>query len=193
MARNYEYIQVSKMAAIYKVASTSYIQEALLFYLEHKQSVHIESNSATNPLMYELTPFADFFIPETGAEAQDIHKYLVSQIESHEYGCGSQLWDEAVEWAASHHFHSWIFRNWWVRAALARGHTEWLLKERLADREPGHFKPVEPWRLVWPGVVGQYDNSCVVYTTLIVTRHAENHPWYEDDEYGTVFAAYSEL
>lgn len=109
----------------------------------------------------------------------------------------SRIWDEAAAWAAekSSVVGTWHFNNWWVRAALARGHAEWLLKERLLNQHPGHSAVIEEWRLVWPGVVGQYDNSCVIYCDLIVGEPVESrdtHPFYSDDEYGTNFNTRSE-
>jgi hypothetical protein len=43
------------------------------------------------------------------------------------------LWAIAVEWGLNKRDrpkleYSW-FRDWWLRAAMARGHAEWLLEE----------------------------------------------------------------
>jgi hypothetical protein len=36
------------------------------------------------------------------------------------------LWEQAAEWGRDHK----NFRRWWIRAAMADGHAEWLEKEK---------------------------------------------------------------
>jgi hypothetical protein len=51
----------------------------------------------------------------------------------------STLWAQAVEWGLDKENRPKIeyrrFRDWWLRAAMARGHAQWLLDERR--NQPG--------------------------------------------------------
>lgn len=51
------------------------------------------------------------------------------------------LWAAAVEWCLNKKerraFHYEHFRNWWIRAAMAQGHAEWLIQE-LKDSQGKH-------------------------------------------------------
>jgi hypothetical protein len=51
----------------------------------------------------------------------------------------STLWAQAVAWGLNQDDIPWIeyrdFRNWWLRAAMARGHAQWLLDEQR--NQPG--------------------------------------------------------
>lgn len=110
-----------------------------------------------------------------------------------DFGCYSLLWAEAVEWAlqgpgSTSKSISRNFRRWWLRAAIARGHAEWLIEERAETREPGHIKPIEAWRLQYPGSVGHYDNDCGIVGILFLQFPRDTpFPGYVDDEYGTLY------
>jgi hypothetical protein len=113
-----------------------------------------------------------------------------------DFGGIPRLWAEAAKWAAeglgsqnawmSHHF-----RRWWLRAALARAHGEWLLTERAIARVQGHTKPIEAWRLQLPGPIGHYENDCGIHSLLSVIQPNFRDPWefpqYHDDEYCTEY------
>jgi hypothetical protein len=113
-----------------------------------------------------------------------------------DFGGISRLWTEAAQWAAegpgsenawkSHHF-----RRWWLRAALARAHGEWLLAERAIASVQGHTKPIEAWRLQLPGHIDQYDNDCGIHALLTVMetnlRGPDEFPMYHDDKYNTEY------
>jgi len=43
-----------------------------------------------------------------------------------EFGGVLGLWEQAAEWGRDHK----KFRRWWIRAAMADGHAEWLEKEK---------------------------------------------------------------
>lgn len=50
----------------------------------------------------------------------------------------SRLWENATKWVASPKCSDSTkvhFRMWWLRAAMARGHAEWLLYERSIQGE----------------------------------------------------------
>jgi hypothetical protein len=110
-----------------------------------------------------------------------------------DFGGISRLWAEAAKWAAeglgsqnawmSHHF-----RRWWLRAALARAHGEWLLTERAIAPVQGHTKPIETWRLQPPGSIGHYENDCGIYALLsVIQPNLGEFPQYHDDEYNTEY------
>jgi hypothetical protein len=133
---------------------------------------------------------------ELNGEGKHIVEYMTDQILLGDFGGISRLWAEAAEWAAegpgsenkwmSHHF-----RSWWLRAALAKAHGEWLLTERAIVPVQGHGKQIEAWRLQHPGPIEQYDNDCGTYAILVVTeetmRGPDNFPAYHDDEYNTKY------
>src|SRR6266536_3723582 len=79
----------------------------------------------------------------TGREEKEIREYLIAQLKE-DHSCFSKLWDEAASWAASREdvVGSWHFKNWWTRAAFARGHAEWLIKERNLNSLAGNLKPI---------------------------------------------------
>jgi hypothetical protein len=119
-------------------------------------------------------------------------EYAQIQIMSHDFGSVSQLWAEAAEWAVQEKdiWKSEHFRRWWRRAALARGHAEWLLQERSKRQDKGHMKAIESWRLRPPGSIGQYDNDCAIASILFVMRPKPldddvKFPFYGDDGYET--------
>ncbi|KAL6832049.1 hypothetical protein V8C40DRAFT_263319 [Trichoderma camerunense] len=160
MAKNREYLARSEMAELYKQQAREYMMENLYHYLEERQTMEIEV---------------------TQAEPREIRQYMLHVIEKDTHGCLSMLWDMAIEWvqdnlqAALHDYGGSVFyslpiRNfnlWWLRAANARGHAEWLLQERRDSALVGHSDPIEWWRLLPPGLIGQYDNSCVIWTWII--------------------------
>jgi hypothetical protein len=102
--------------------------------------------------------------------------------EEDRHGCLSKLWDLAIEWAhknvkaALHDYRGFIFDSlkirkfnlWWLRAANDRGHAEWLLQERRDSTLVGHSDPIEWLRLLPPGLIGQYDHSCVIWSSVIM-------------------------
>jgi hypothetical protein len=112
----------------------------------------------------------------------------------HKYGSISQLWSEAAEWA-SQRKDIWKcehFRRYWRRAALARGHVEWLLRERESSDIIGHTKPIDKWQFLPPASIGQYDNDCLIVSMLVdaspeksAERQGRTFPYYDDDEHGT--------
>ena len=116
-------------------------------------------------------------------------------MDSGDFGCFSRVWSEAAEWARAGDipkdeiqiFRQFHMINWLIQTALAKGHADWLVKERLISYEVGHTKPIEPWRILPPGTVGQYENSCVISTSLVITHFTEDFPWYKDDVYSTEF------
>jgi hypothetical protein len=62
-------------------------------------------------------------------------------------GAGSlpKLWERATKWSVSEDCSDArreIFRMWWLRAAMARGHAEWLISERKINGMYGfqHFQ-----------------------------------------------------
>ncbi|UKZ82730.1 hypothetical protein TrVFT333_010526 [Trichoderma virens FT-333] len=145
------------MAELYKKYARWYMMEGLYHFLEEKQTEEIEA---------------------TQAEPREIHQYMFHVMVEDGNGCLSRLWDLAIEWAqkkakaALHDYRGFIFDTlqtrkfnlWWLRAANARGHAEWLLQERRDSTLVGHSNPIEWWRLLPPGLVGQYDNSCVIWS-----------------------------
>lgn len=72
------------------------------------------------------------------------------------------------------------------------GHAQWLVEERLQDSTIGHSKPVDPCRLVRPGFISEYDNSCSIFAAMILLHFRDEHPFYKDDVYGTLFNVFSE-
>lgn len=65
-----------------------------------------------------------------------------------------QLWWEAVQWGRD----KMGFRTWWVRAAMARGHAEWLENELYV-----HYRniPVSVCSLLCIMIVLRcFDNTC---------------------------------
>lgn len=56
-------------------------------------------------------------------------------ISGHFFGGGggiAKLWSEASQWSQNLDVNGWYrrrFREWWIRAAMARGHAEWLVSE----------------------------------------------------------------
>jgi hypothetical protein len=134
-----------------------------------------------------------------------IQQYAVDEIMRQEYRSLTMLWEKAVQWVmvgdgrqnqwVSHHF-----RSWWLRAALARGHAEWLLQEQ--ENNPGNrVKHVDQQRLLPPASIAQYDNDCGVYTLLSLTKrkpdlidpitglrkHDPSFPAYSDDAFNSVY------
>lgn len=99
-----------------------------------------------------------------------------------EFGGILGLWEQAAEWGQNKK----TFRRWWVRAAMAQGHAEWLEKEPYHLYSPytplPHFRitlllakarstgtqslkptpPLESWRLWPPGMPGSYVHDCAV-------------------------------
>lgn len=114
-----------------------------------------------------------------------IDDYLSAEIQADAYGCLSRLWDRAIERNGLHR----PFTDWWVRAALAKGHAEWLLRERKESTIIGHVSPIESWRLFPPGSIGQYDNSCLTWSLLFL--HIREGK-FQKDLYGTCFNLLSE-
>lgn len=191
MERNREYHARSEMAELYKRSAREYMLEALYPFLEDKQTEEIKL---------------------THAEPKEIHEYLEQVIEQDNYGCLSRLWDEAISWdrtrqevakAQGHHlvtevptrddvFERWRpekFDLWWTRAAQARGHADWLLRERRESELVGHSAPIETWRILPPGTVGNYDNSCVIFSFSAALAFCSD---YRIDAFGTEFNISSE-
>ncbi|RYP38511.1 hypothetical protein DL766_000928 [Monosporascus sp. MC13-8B] len=164
MERNQEYIMRAEMAEVYKNSARAYMMEPLYLYLEWKQTQEIEA---------------------TKAEPREIHEYLAAEIQADEFGCLSRLWDRAIDWNGLRR----PLNDWWIRAAHARGHAEWLLRERRDTTTVGHPSPIESWRLLPPGTVRHYDNSCVVWTI-----HVEGvlSGRFENDLFFTCFNSLSE-
>jgi hypothetical protein len=204
MSLNHEYSQRVFVASQYKAAAFSYIREALFLYLEWKQETELSSsslspisNNPSYPSFSEKPPELDFLrrtpVPKE-EKGVNLDEYAQIQMILHKYGSISQLWSEAAEWA-SQRKDIWKcehFRRYWRRAALARGHAEWLLRERESSETTRHTKPIEKWRLWPPASIGQYDNDCLVVSMLVVLSSksveglSRNFPWYDDDdEHGT--------
>jgi len=132
----------------------------------------------------------------TNGTAKHEVDYVIQNAMSGEFGGFTRLWAETVEWALqgagsrsewkSHHF-----RRWWLRAALARGHAQWLVKERVVARTQGHTKPIEKWRLQPPGRVVFYEQDCAIYAVLVLTRprpgDPDGFPAYDDDDFNTSY------
>ena len=203
MSLNHEYSQRVSVASQYKAAAFSYIREALFLYLEWKQETELSSssfspisNNPSYPSLSETPSELDFLCrtPDPKEEkGVNLDEYAQIQMILHKYGSISQLWSEAAEWASQRkdiwkceHFH-----RYWRRAALAKGHAEWLLRERESSEIIGHTKPIEKWRLWPPASIGQYDNDCAIVSMLVVLSRfsAEwqglNFTGYDDDEHGT--------
>lgn len=197
MERNQEYIARARMAEHYTSAARSYIMEALYMYLEWRQEQELANENPSSPADQ---PGVGRGVAEPRAERKwkEINEYLNHLIQTAEFGCLSMLWQEAISWITRskdddpfadsgiafvkfRSFRPTHFHGWWVRAALARGHAEWLLKERIESHTVGHPTPIEGWRLLPPGTVGQYDNSCLVWSTLFVLHHRERHTNGDED------------
>ncbi|RYP20408.1 hypothetical protein DL765_002784 [Monosporascus sp. GIB2] len=163
MERNQEYIMRAEMAEVYKDSARAYIMEPLYLYLEWKQEQEIEA---------------------TKAEPREIHEYLAAEIQADKFGCLSRLWDRAIDLSGLRR----PLNDWWLRAAHARGHAEWLLRERRDSTTVGHPSPIESWRLLPPGTVGHYDNSCVVWSIHTAVLWGG----FEDDLFFTYFNSLSE-
>jgi len=142
--------------------------------------------------------------PRAERKGKEINEYLNHVIQTTKFGCLSMLWQEAISWIARpeddipfrvRSFRPTQFHGWWVRAALASGHAEWLLKERIESHTVGHPKPIEGWRLLPPGRVEHYDNSCLVWCLLFASHQLHmnrdnDHDLdvaYEGDVYYTKF------
>jgi hypothetical protein len=84
----------------YREASFRYVMEALTEYIEEKEAKRVGGRISRT-------------WPECLLDARN--------------GAGGlpQLWWDAVQWGKGKK----TFRQWWVRAALARGHAEWLENE----------------------------------------------------------------
>ncbi|KAK0639692.1 hypothetical protein B0T16DRAFT_463338 [Cercophora newfieldiana] len=90
-----------------------------------------------------------------------------------DYGSLTKLWESAAKWSASaqrsgiqrEEFHAEEFRLWWVRAAMGRGHAEWLLEERWEKGgiSMDQWKPMEAGRRLSPPPLSCYDNGCGVF------------------------------
>lgn len=205
MSLNHEYIQRVFIASQYKAAAFSYIREALFLYLEWKQETELSSNSKSSqiPNSPDSPSFSEnssepTFLRRTQDPKEEkgvnLEEYAQIQMILHEYGSVSQLWSSAVEWASQKKdiWKSEHFRRYWRRAALARGHAEWLLREREFSENIGHTKPIENWRFWPPAAIGQYDNDCAIVAILTVMSakateklHTGDFPHYDDDEHGT--------
>jgi len=198
------------MANVYLVTARQLIFEPLSLYLERKQEKELKGTllpSYKNPMLYVQRNMSNKEAIETGGEAKDIYQYFSESLQQDKFGCLSKLWADAVEWYATdesacprgwfeeagistrpietvNHGHPSYFLQWWVRAAQARGHAEWLIKERRESLTPGHSAPIESWRLRPPGTVGQYDNSCGPWCVWMVVygKKREDPPGYDYDE-----------
>jgi hypothetical protein len=129
----------------------------------------------------------------------EIHEYADETMKTGKYGCLSRLWWEAIQWheagpgsSIKPRDRGWSsdLQQWWVRAAQARGHAEWLIKERRDAQTFGHTQAIESWRLLPPGTVDHYDNSCVVWAiwTTVCRNHGVNG-WddFDEDDFLTQF------
>lgn len=201
MEKNREYLTRSKVAELYKDSARRFMMEALYLFLEQKQTDEIEGLLVrTNGVYARLTRLACL---ATQIESREIHEYMLHVIQNDSFGCLSKLWDQAIEWARKEEDvaqQSDIFGNdmnwrptnfnlWWLRAANARGHAEWLLRERSESLLVGHSDPIEPWRLLPPGNVEHYDNSCVIWSLQYLMAHCKGH---RIDAFGTEFNIASE-
>lgn len=108
------------------------------------------------------------------------------------------LWENAIKWSAAGEGVSHHFRRWWMRAASARGHAEWLLKEQ--EIMAGKRQHIDKQRLIPPASIGQYDNDCGIFSLLVLTEpnrrpfidpktgqlgHDLRGPAYTDDDFDT--------
>jgi len=127
----------------------------------------------------------------TNSAAKNITEYFAHSMSGNFGGIG-RIWAEAAQWSfngsgsenqTSHHF-----KRWWLRAAMARGHAHWLLKEREVAKPT---KPIEAWRLDLPGNVGQYDQDWGTHAVLSTAQKKpvddQTFPHYCDDEYNTEY------
>jgi len=160
LSQNQEYVMRVEVAEIYKRAAGQYMFEPIEEYLEERQERELE---------------------ETQGEPLTFLKYADKTITMGKYGCLSRLWWETVQrYEARAAFDTESFRpshlqRWWVRAAHARGHAEWLIKERRDAQTVGHTRPIESWRLLPPGTVDQYNNSCLIWTMWALKGKPDDH------------------
>ncbi|KAF8533834.1 hypothetical protein BDD12DRAFT_466182 [Trichophaea hybrida] len=178
MGSNHQLIKRMDMAVYYKDMAFSYIYEALSLYLEKKLEKGIQ---------------------EMNQPEMSLDSYLVE--EQKRVGSLPPLWAEAARWSLEAgpelKWFTYHFRRWWVRAAMAMGHGEWLEKEirrSYFDRKGARFlSPGEDWRLLEPGPVKYYENDCAIHCRLVL--QAENGEWenrfpaFADDEYFTKYNA----
>ena len=132
-----------------------------------------------------------------------IHKYAGETLKMGKYGCFSRLWAETIQWyeagvntGPGEFIESLSVHKipkpsdlhcWWVRAAQAHGHAEWLIKERRDARTVGHTQAIESWRLLPSGTVLHYDNSCGPWLVWFIVHGkskdgVDGPEWYSDDD-----------
>jgi len=198
------------MAQLYKLSSREYIMENILEYLEHDQEMALKGKLLTLVQIQRSKRRADqISLLDVDEKPREIYDYLSYTIGKKEFGCLGKIWADAVavnyrpktdddeksdmgSMTALRGMESMHFDAWLVRAALARGHSEWLTRERLDSYTIGHPNPIEAWRLLPPGSVGQYDNSCVIWSTLFIVHLQEDLPIYARDCDFTSFNIISE-
>ncbi|KAH7207914.1 uncharacterized protein BKA55DRAFT_546991 [Fusarium redolens] len=196
---NNEFVTRSKMAKAYEDQSWLYAQEALLLYAEEAQEAELKGHvSRIRVIPPRVWPPLTY---QTGTRKQgtDIEQYTNEAMDNS--GSLSRLWAKAAEWGVhmADSFHAYHFRSWWIRAAMAKGHAEWLLKEPLPQfRQLLHTgtKVTAPWRLIPPPPISYYDNDCGPQSLLAFQASEEElferagkklFPHFPDDEYYTKY------
>ncbi|KAL2871751.1 uncharacterized protein BJX67DRAFT_377486 [Aspergillus lucknowensis] len=162
MEQNEEKVQRFAMAELYDSASFSYLQEAINFYLNGGVGTEEEEGPT------ELGP-------QDGSFLDALRRA----------GTLSRLWWEAVKWDRHRETGNAHFLRWSVRAAMARGHADWLRKEiqagsygrSLSIRPP---RPIERWRLLPPPPVGYYYHDCAIYAPMAAHALRTKEPPNED-------------
>jgi hypothetical protein len=202
---NNEFATRSKMAKVYLDQSWLYAQEAILLYTEEAQEKelkgHVSRIRVIPPRVWSLLTYQTV----TKKQGIDIKQYTIEAIDRS--GSFSRLWAKAAEWGvhAADSFHAYHFRSWWIRAAMAKGHAEWLLKEPLPPFRQllqSGAKTTVPWRLIPPPPVSYYDNDCGIQSLLAFRATEEElferagkklFPHFPDDEYYTKYNLTSHL
>ncbi|KAE9371109.1 hypothetical protein N431DRAFT_558707 [Stipitochalara longipes BDJ] len=173
LASNYERVQVFDIAEAYKGQAMIYLCEAISLYLEWK-----ENNPKMRDKFTSNANFGQLNVPTLGGA-----------------GGPAKLWAEAAKWSQDDETESWIkirFREWYLRAVMARGHAEWLLEDyRSAIAKSDQTKRrIEQSRLLPPPHVGFYVNDCGPRSILAMIASDEelkNSTMYDDDGYFTKY------
>ncbi|KIW89870.1 uncharacterized protein Z519_09299 [Cladophialophora bantiana CBS 173.52] len=137
MARNKELVDRSTLAEYYKLMAYEYAMEAMNEYLEPREAERAKASGAG--FRTNIQCFTEAAREQGGVLA---------------------LWEHV---AKLHHSDE-SFQKWWTRAAFARGHAEWLLKEPYKKYHGQSSKPqdpIEPWRLWPPRSPRQSTQDCV--------------------------------
>jgi hypothetical protein len=149
MERNHERVIRFQTAKLYDSAAYAYLLEAIYLYLEEKYDI----KQPGLRLPYDhLSCYLVFAHNSRIAAEQTLlpeEDFLLRALK--EAGTFSKLWLEAVRWddkvgptkGNRHFFH------WCARAAMARGHADWLRNELQPGYCMLHFEPAPSVQMAW--------------------------------------------